>query len=351
MVKVRIKQEKQELANLFGQVAYGEVGAIARKYQRVAYDKLYEASCINNVEQKVMLIKDGKAILDAWGQGGTNKIILHALVGGIMAELAGHDFAIGAVAAGLNEALQKELGEWERENPVANEWVSLAIGAAVDRAMGSSSNIGAAVALAGTKYNWDHHAHNYIIDQLEFPPDDAALLKKIDTAYDESDSQFDPICHAMPVDETEHQYWTGHIWGVSKETVLDMYATKIEEWRLEIRNRCSMWLGAAIYHEIVSKNDYEAIKCLAIALHIVADDYAHRQANATLAAHGRPQIVPYEPYVTPRVDWMDLPENQERFSDALAAAKEVNGLYQDRKYLTTEEIQSKLDHLFPSVKF
>jgi len=65
-----------------------------------------------------------------------------------MSDLSGNDFTTGAISAGLNEALQKELGEWEEQNRAANQWVSLAMGAALDKAAGSSSNIGAVAALS-----------------------------------------------------------------------------------------------------------------------------------------------------------------------------------------------------------
>lgn len=43
----------------------------------------------------------------------TYKIILHQVVGGIMSQMSGNGFKAGAVSAGLNEALQKELGKYQ----------------------------------------------------------------------------------------------------------------------------------------------------------------------------------------------------------------------------------------------
>jgi len=327
MMKVRTKQEKQETANLFGQVAYGEVGALARSHQEEAYGKLQEAYHTNDVEQKATLIQEARAILVYWGQGGINKITLHALVGGIMAELAGHDFAIGAVAAGLNEALQKELGEWERENPVANEWVSLAIGAAVDRAMGSSSNIGAAVALAGTKYNWDHHGHCKILGELGFPADDFDRLAAEDKAWDNDTMTFHKG-HAMP-----------------------NYEVGPESWRLAIRDFCAGCLEYAISAKL-SGDCETAIHQLAVAIHVVADDYSHRQVNGDMIAHGLMDDVPEgNGTFGIKTPWVDnYRKHPEQFNRAIEAARCVCKQYVDGNDSTTRaQLEAVIDWCFPII--
>lgn len=72
-------QEQQELANLFGELAFKEVHKISKA--------------------------------NGWDEGSPQKIALHAFVGAVMADLGGGNALSGAVGAGLNEAVQKELKE------------------------------------------------------------------------------------------------------------------------------------------------------------------------------------------------------------------------------------------------
>jgi filamentous hemagglutinin len=88
----------------------------------------------------------------AWDEGGTNKIWLHALVGGIMSSLSGNGFAAGA---GLNEALQKELAKIK--DPGLHELGSMVIGAAAAKLIRQDAKTGMVTALNGTKNNWLNH--------------------------------------------------------------------------------------------------------------------------------------------------------------------------------------------------
>ena len=92
-----------------------------------------------------------KAKVEAWSNGGTNKIALHALVGGIMSDITGSGFKSGAVGAGVNEAVQKELSKID--NPALRQWASAAVGAAAAKAVNGNATSGAAVAVSGTKNN------------------------------------------------------------------------------------------------------------------------------------------------------------------------------------------------------
>ena len=70
-------QEQQQLAALFGEVAYEQIHKISEK--------------------------------NGWTDSSSEKIALHALVGGIMADLGGGSIVSGATGAAVNEALQGEL--------------------------------------------------------------------------------------------------------------------------------------------------------------------------------------------------------------------------------------------------
>ena len=81
-------EERQLLAKEFGEITFKAIGDYAAYRQRHA--KSYE-------EWK------------AWQDGGANKVMLHALVGGVMSKIGGGSFKAGSFGAGVNELVQKEL--------------------------------------------------------------------------------------------------------------------------------------------------------------------------------------------------------------------------------------------------
>jgi hypothetical protein len=112
-------QEKQELAKVFGEEAYEEVHKIS--------------------------------VANGWDEGSPQKIALHALVGGIMSDLGGSSFTSGAVGAGVNEAIQKQLSKIT--DPDLHQWASVIVGAAAAKTVGGSAQAGASTAASGTKNN------------------------------------------------------------------------------------------------------------------------------------------------------------------------------------------------------
>ena len=107
-------EEQQELAAVFGEEAY-----------RLAHN-----------------LKD---------DGSGRKILVHAAIGGIMSSITGAGFTSGAVGAGLNEAVIKEIDKIAKHDPGAAQIVSAIIGAAAARAVGGTAGAGAAA--SGTKWN------------------------------------------------------------------------------------------------------------------------------------------------------------------------------------------------------
>ena len=118
-------EERQELAKMFGETAYKAVGDIAAK---------------NN-----------------WDEGSTQKIALHALVGGIMSELGNGDFISGASGAAVNEMVQKKLADAFKDDPAMHQWASAFIGGIVSEITVGDMISGASSASKGTKYNWLNH--------------------------------------------------------------------------------------------------------------------------------------------------------------------------------------------------
>lgn len=85
-------QERQELAGLFGELAYKAVGDMAVK--------------------------------NVWEEGSAEKNALHALVGGIMSELTGSGFLAGASGAMVNEMIQDKLSNIFKDDPAMHQWAS-----------------------------------------------------------------------------------------------------------------------------------------------------------------------------------------------------------------------------------
>jgi hypothetical protein len=147
-------QEKQQLANLFGQMAYQEVGDISA---RALTKALIDASKAKTTAEK----KADMALAASWDEGGANKILLHSLVGGIMSNLGGNGFASGATGAGLNEAVQGQLAKIKDAG--VHQIASALVGAAAAKVIGGNVQAGVSAAVSGTKYNWLSHQ-----DQLTF---------------------------------------------------------------------------------------------------------------------------------------------------------------------------------------
>lgn len=114
-------EERQELAGLFGELAYKAVGDLAEK--------------------------------NGWKDGSAEKNALHAFVGGIMAELGGSDFMAGASGAMVNEMVQKKLAEAFKDDPAMHQWASTLIGGVVSEIVSGNAQAGASTAASGTKNN------------------------------------------------------------------------------------------------------------------------------------------------------------------------------------------------------
>ncbi|WP_312340058.1 two-partner secretion domain-containing protein [Anaerospora hongkongensis] len=126
--------EQQELAKVFGEVAFKAVGDLAES----------QANKATTDEERAK-----------WLDGGEYKIALHALVGGIMSDMGGSNFASGVASAGLNEAIQDQLSKIT--NPALHQWASSLVGATAAKVVGGNAQSGASVAASGTKNNWLNH--------------------------------------------------------------------------------------------------------------------------------------------------------------------------------------------------
>lgn len=108
-------EERQELANLFGELAYNEIHYM-----------------------------DGS---------NEQKALYHAVVGGIMSKLTRGDFLAGATAAGINKLVIEEVKKAANYEPDKMQWVSAALGAVVVEFVSGNAQAGASAAASGTKNN------------------------------------------------------------------------------------------------------------------------------------------------------------------------------------------------------
>ena len=108
-------EERQELANLFGELAYNEIHYM-----------------------------DGS---------NEQKALYHAVVGGIMSKLTGGDFLAGATAAGINKLVIEEIVKVADGDPDKAQWVSAVLGAVISGLVSGNTQVGGSVAASGTKNN------------------------------------------------------------------------------------------------------------------------------------------------------------------------------------------------------
>ncbi|CRM54441.1 two-partner secretion domain-containing protein [Pseudomonas sp. 44 R 15] len=90
--------------------------------------------------------------------GSVQKIVAHALMGGLLAEATGSDFKTGAAAAGLNEALINQLDWAAHGNDDVMLMLSQLTGLVAAAAVDGDLEKGAEVAQKATTYNWLLHS-------------------------------------------------------------------------------------------------------------------------------------------------------------------------------------------------
>ena len=156
-------EERQELANLFGELAYNEIHKLADK--------------------------------NGWKDGNSEKDALHALVGGIMSELTNSGFLAGASGAMINEMIQDKLSDMFKDNPAMHQWASALIGGVVAQVVADNAQMGAATASSGTKNNYLTHEQqkNYETEIEAIEKDDTLTDKQKEIAKKSVDLKYDLI--------------------------------------------------------------------------------------------------------------------------------------------------------------
>ena len=178
-------EERQELANLFGELAYNEIHKLAER---------------NN-----------------WQEGSAEKNALHALVGGIMSELTGNGFLAGASASAINEMVQQKLAEQFKDEPDKHQWASAIIGRVASQLVAGNAQAGASTAASGTKNNFlslnDYQKYLDELDAIEnndsLSPDEKYALKK------QIKSKYKQLCDKKTNEgDAGKAFGEGYEWGI-----------------------------------------------------------------------------------------------------------------------------------------
>ena len=107
-------EERQELARLFGELAYNQIHDIKASNEQ--------------------------------------KVLYHALVGSILEKISNGDYISGASSAAINKIVVKEIEKFAGEDPYLIQWLSAGVGAAVG-SFWNNIQVAASITVSGTKNN------------------------------------------------------------------------------------------------------------------------------------------------------------------------------------------------------
>ncbi|MGY2682822.1 filamentous hemagglutinin [Pseudomonas tolaasii] len=119
---------------------------------------------------------------DVYATGTPQKIAIHAMVGGLLAEITGGDFKTGALAAGANEALVGHLNDLVKGDQNLLSMSSQLVGllAAASQADGDASKLEKGIWVAKNATQYNHQLHKSQADALDeqrrFHPEKADRL-------------------------------------------------------------------------------------------------------------------------------------------------------------------------------
>ena len=114
-----------------------------------------------------LFAKNADELLHYYDRDGKfDKALAHGLVAEITSRIAGNKAGSGFAAGMTNELLINKIKEWAGNDPAKAQWISAALGATVNAAIGENISTGAAVAQYGMKWNNElFDAINSIIDE------------------------------------------------------------------------------------------------------------------------------------------------------------------------------------------
>ncbi|WP_184363695.1 hemagglutinin repeat-containing protein [Xanthomonas euroxanthea] len=145
-------EDQKELMGLAGEIGFGVVGDVASAmYQKAQLDL---ASAPDEASKAQALAR-----LEAWSDGGTNKILLHGLTGAAIAALGNENALQTAVGAAGAEAAKAAMSDYLVKNGVTDPATYNALMELGSAALGgiAGGQVGAATALTGDQFNRQLH--------------------------------------------------------------------------------------------------------------------------------------------------------------------------------------------------
>ncbi|CTP93508.1 hemagglutinin/hemolysin-like protein [Xanthomonas translucens pv. poae] len=144
--------EQKELAAVAGEVGFRVAGDVASVMQRKA-----QADVLNAPDEETK--KEAQSRLEAWSDGGTNKVLLHGLTGAAIAALGGESALQGMAAAAGAEAAKGAMSDYLVAHGITDKETYNALmelgSAAIGGLLGGQA--GATTALSGDQFNRQLH--------------------------------------------------------------------------------------------------------------------------------------------------------------------------------------------------
>ena len=118
-------------------------------------DHIFDKQKVEERQELARLFaKNADELLHYYDRDGKfDKALAHGLVAEITSQLAGNKAGSGFAAGMTNELLMNKIKEWAGNDPAKAQWISAALGATVNAAVGKNIQTGGATAQYGTKWN------------------------------------------------------------------------------------------------------------------------------------------------------------------------------------------------------
>ena len=135
-------------------------------------------------------------------EGGVVKVVAHALMGGLISEVTGGDFATGAAAAGLNEAAMNTLVKFAAGNDQLQVMLSQLTGVLAAALVDGNSQLGASIAGSATTYNYLYHREvKEMLAEMDSKTTDKeklAVRDKYEALDKQRELELDEFCKGAP---------------------------------------------------------------------------------------------------------------------------------------------------------
>jgi filamentous hemagglutinin len=187
-------------------------------------------------------------------EGSLEKVVAHALMGGLLSQAMGGDFATGAAAAGLNEVMMNQLISLADGNDQLQVMMSQLTGLVAAAAVDGDLQQGANIAGNATTYNYLYHREVKEMlaemDSKETEEEKRAVRDKYEALDNQREAEREELCKRSP--------------GVCKTIAHDLadddqkLTTMIAELRREGRGGAAVLVGRVLENNLGSANSMAA---------------------------------------------------------------------------------------------